>query len=166
LAACCWEEHVIILGCVVGLVQAEEKYRTQQYSISSGSDTGKTNSGRSFTEDNIDPCCKPRRVCSPCHSPQLNWERQKQVLIHEACLASGWKDFSGVVGKSMSEAGTYLTKIGLKLGKESYVQGFKDPQALMSLVASVISCAPEGKTIDLILSEKDCVLFALPAKDK
>lgn len=162
LASCCWEEHVIILGCVVGLEALETSYRRRQEAISAGYDTGETDKGRNFTEENLDPCCKPRRVCLPCNSPLFRWEYQKESLIHEACIAYGWVDFSGVVGKSVSEAQEYLASIELKPGTQRSVQDY-DPQALMARVASAISCAPVESSIELILDkESKCVLFALP----
>ena len=147
LAGCCEEEHVVILGCF--LIPAENRYCTQD------------RSQRNFTEENIDPCCKPRRVCTPCLEQSSQWERQKQTLVHEACLASGWIDFSGVVGKSVCDAERYLADSGLTVGNTRSIQG-QDPKQLMEAVAIAVSCAQAGTAIDLITDKYErCVLFAL-----
>lgn len=141
LAACCEEDHVIILGCFV--LSPEECKE------------------RNFTEIKLDPCCKPRRVCTPCRSPQSRWDHQKHILIHEACVAHKWVDFSEVAGKSVSEAEDFIENLGLTPGGKKPIDHY-DPNDLLGLVGNAVSCAPEKSTITLITdTAKTCVLFAV-----
>ena len=168
LAGCCEEEHVIILGCFV----LGSKEKSDEDPKEDGKDESKENlnekycgrerSESNFTAENIDPCCNPRRVCIPCLEPSSQWERQKQILIHETCLASeDWIDFSGVVGKSVCDAKNYLSDIGLTVGNTRSIQG-QNPKQLREEVANAVSCARAETAIDLITdSNNKCVLFAL-----
>jgi hypothetical protein len=146
LAGCCEDEHVLVLGCF--------KLPPQEI-------CKKERCERNFSAENIDPCCSPRRVCTPCLEPSSQWERQKQVLVREACLVSeDWIDFSEVIGKSVPEARSYLNQIGLNMGYTRSIQG-QNPKQLMQEVANAVSCARREAVIDLITDKNGCVLFAL-----
>lgn len=147
LAACCEEEHIIVIGCL------------QQY-ISQSTDPANL-AKHKYTEDMIDPCFEPCRVYQS--HPYDDWERRKHALIRQACFESKWIDFSGVVGREINEATTYLKKIDLVFSKDddSIPISKLDPQELIARIANAISCAKRGSRIKLITdSEQRCVLFA------
>jgi hypothetical protein len=140
LAGCCEQDHVIILGCItIPDWDCQEPFK--------------------LTEKSLDPCCTPRRVCTPCHSPQSRWEHQKQVVLREACVAQGWIDFSGVVGKSVEVAERYLESLDFKKYNKRSIDTLNLDE--LSLFNNAVCCASVDSTIILIKDKNEFVLFAL-----
>ncbi len=147
LAACCEEEHVIVVGCLERYIPADTRLPVDLAAYS-------------YTEKMIDPCFEPCRVYRP--KAHDDWERRKRALLQRACRESEWVDFSGVVGREYSDASNYLREIGLRT-KQDYIIpiGSQNPQQLMARIANATSCASRGSWIKVITDdEQRCVLFA------
>ncbi len=177
LAVCCVEEHVLILGCVCITQDGKSNSDCSQQEKESGE--GESNNtenaekayiGKSATPKepvSIDPCCKPRRICKPCPTPQEKWEQQKQRLLHKARKSKKSIDFCGVIGKSVCDAEIYLTELGLSATYEAKNINDYEYSELHALIEEVDCYAEKGQPITLITDENQCVIFAyIEEKDK
>jgi hypothetical protein len=171
-AVCCVEEHVLILGCVYLTEEGKSCPDCSQYKQVDAPEDEKHNANYDKAANQnldlakalvqIDPCCKPRRICKPCPTPQQKWEQQKQKLIHEACIKSGRMiDISGVVGKSVCDAESYLKEIGCDKTHVKCIDVYK-PEELHRLIEKADCYIVKGQSICLITDQDhQCVLFAL-----
>src|SRR5262249_23591988 len=118
----------------------------------------------SFPPECIDPCYQPPTV----HTGRTDalWEQQKQVVLRAACEAFHWVDLSPLLHQSVAEAQAYLGQHNLAQGVVLAI-GHADIDAarLMERIERSVSCVAEGTTIDLIIDQHRCILFAMPRQD-
>lgn len=143
LRGCCEEENIVFIGCI-------ENFLGKGVVIGDpvNLDYKDEHINRYFQAKRVSPC----RSASQCMSD--DWEYVKWKTLIKACEKANRIDFSGVVGRTVEEAITYLRSIKLDdnpIIKPIEDYAFKD---LLNKVKVTFPCAPENAQIELITDKK------------
>lgn len=142
---CCEEDRIVILGSVEIVPPA---LPSDPYII---------------TAAQIDATAR-RRLAWTFAAPYWRWEDARQGLVRAVCQAQGWRDISGVVGRSLEAAQHELERLNMIPG-EVYDPSQVDPLLLQQAKAALY-CVPQQSVIQLITdAQGQCVLFAVPQPD-
>lgn len=167
LPSCCGEQCVIILGCIKGYFTAKAcKYGEDQGGVTYP--FPEHIALHSFPPERIDPCYQPPMVHTGSTHAQMGWEAQKQRVLHAACEAFHWVDLSVVINQPVAAAWHYIGANNLVKGDQLKMDQIAaaDRAALMERIEKAMSCVASGTTIDLIVNQHECVLFALPQEGR